>query len=74
MEYNSFKTTQTATGIIYVFGSGHVIETDANMATATVEFPPVPGCGPIRGIIRNSGDAFDAIRRNKPIPAHCKTW
>ena len=74
MQPNKFTTQQTPRGVIYTFASGHVLEIDANFSTATVEFPHVDGCGPIRGIVRNSGDAFHALKNNQLIPDHCKTW
>jgi hypothetical protein len=74
MKRNPYTTTQTPTGLIYTFASGHVLEVDATFPTASIEFPHVEGCGPIRGILRNSGDAFHALKNGQPIPDHCKTW
>jgi hypothetical protein len=74
MKTNPFTTEQTPTGTIYTFASGHVLETDARFSTASVEFPRAEGCGPICGILRNSGDAFHALKNSLPIPDHCKTW
>lgn len=74
MKGNKFTTEQLTRGTRYTFASGHVLETDADFSTASLTFPHVEGCGPITGIVRNSGDVLDALRRNLPIPSHCKTW
>jgi hypothetical protein len=69
-----YTTEQTANGTRYNFGDGTTLETNATDGTGRLTRRGPDGLHPIAFPIRNTGDAYHALRTGRPIPDHCKTY
>jgi hypothetical protein len=69
-----YTTEQTATGTRYNFGDGTTLETNATDGTGRLTRRGPDGQHAIGLPIRNTGDAYHALRTGRPIPDHCKAY